>query len=99
MMIWAPFSTDQSGSAPHHPGAGMIAGDSKAEVNEVRLQTPFLLALADEHAKVFWHALSEPADAIVRMLPGARHCKRNQSFYKAVASSHCFCLFASKTNT
>jgi hypothetical protein len=76
MMIWAPFSTDQSGSAPHHPGAGMIAGDSKAEVNEVRLQTPFLLALADEHAKVFWHAL-----------------------YKAVASSHCFCLFASKTNT
>jgi hypothetical protein len=33
------------------------------------LQTPLRLALADEGAQVFWHALSEPVDATIGMLP------------------------------
>jgi hypothetical protein len=35
----------------------MIARESERKVNGVRLQPPFLLAPAEQRAKVFWQAL------------------------------------------
>jgi hypothetical protein len=53
----------------------MIAGESEGEVNGVAFADSVLFALADERAKVFWHALSEPIATSVRKLPWTRHSR------------------------
>ena len=35
----------------------------------------FLFALADETQAIVWHALPQPIDACLRVLPWTSHCK------------------------
>ena len=42
-----------------------------------RLQAALFLALADARTQIVWHALAQPVNAGLGMLPGTRHCQRH----------------------